>query len=168
MIAGVDFDSFGVYIAELPYEESRDGADARFIAIKFRKTSGLEARADFAFEAVLRLPRLIGGTLAPYTAENVFVELGRGASRRSDFLLGRVQGAIAATFASVDSCSVIEMSAQEWKKALTGNGNAPKDVAHLELARRYGGKMPADENMRDALAIAFVGRELIRQAIAAA
>lgn len=155
MIAGVDYDSFGVYVVALPHHES----DVVFSwEVEFRKPN--EARADRAFDTALRIPHM----LPQLTRVDVaFIERGTGASRRSDFLLGRVQGLVAATLA-MQGIAVNEMPAGEWKKALTGNGNAPKPAAHEALAR-LGFLLPENENSRDALAIAWTGRELNRAAV---
>ena len=164
MIAGVDYDSHGVYIATLwnVATDEHDAAAAGFDTFIFRKRHGLEARADFAFDAVKRLPVLLE-SLPPMQV--VFVERGYGSSFRSAFVLGRVQGVIVASLART-SLIVNELSVHEWKKELTGNGNAKKAEAHEALAARFHGQMPDDENMRDALAIAYVGRELNRRASA--
>lgn len=166
MIVGIDYDSFGIYVARLSFDEALDhdvtGAFVRFDSFVFRGRR--EQRADFAFPAVTRIPGMLAQLGVP---QLVFVERGTGQSRRADFTLGRVQGAIVATFASWQSApSVNELLASEWKKELTGNGNASKAEAHEALGLRFAGSLPRDENMRDVLAIAWTGRELNRRGTA--
>lgn len=170
MIAGVDYDSFGIYVATLwdTLTDEFDEHTARFYTLKFRKRHGKEAKADFAFEAALRLPGLITSEIpVPW---QVAVERGKAppGMQKSQFGLGRVQGIIVATFAHYSGPpAILEIPTSEWKIACAGKGygNAAKDVVHERFfAERWQGEIPDDENMRDALCIAYAARELDRSA----
>lgn len=158
MIAGVDFDSFGVYVAVLPFEEN--GAGARFHIIGFRHRSR-EAGADWAFEAARRIPDAIDELVRPMPVV-VYVEkpfVPRGQIKQA-VGLGRVQGLIVAGFALAGVEVIEEMSPGEWRRGVGALGNAPKATAHELLAELYPEPLPRDENLRDALAIAWTARKV--------
>ena len=158
MIAGVDFDSFAVYIAALPFEREHEAARARFTTIRFREKN--EAGADEAFAAALRLPARLRFELAP-TPAAAWIERPMSEQRKHLVTMGRVQGLIVATLLDLGVEVIEEVTPQEWKLAVAGKGygNAKKAAVHEHLARLWPAELPADENMRDALAIAWTARE---------
>lgn len=158
MIAGVDFDSFAVYVAALPFKREEDLERARFTTIRFREKN--EAGADRAFEAALRLPDRLRFELVP-TPAVVWIERPMSEQRKHLVTMGRVQGIIIATLLELDVDVIEELTPQEWKLAIAGKGfgNAKKAAVHEHLARLWPGELPDDENMRDALAIAWTARE---------
>lgn len=164
MIAGVDYDSFGVWIAMLPHETN----DGILVPLSYRHRSR-ESASEYAFTATRRIPHLIAGHVHP-RPDVVFVERGHAPPKmqKSLFGMGRVQGAVVASLALVmPDVPVNELRDAEWKHALTGNGRATKTAAHAALAERLGldvAELPSNENLRDALAIAWTGRELNRKA----
>lgn len=84
-----------------------------------------------------------------------FIEHGTGKSRRGDWKLGRVQGVLLASIPK--DVLVHETMAGEWKRELTGNGNASKEAVEAR-GRELGFEMP-DDNAWDALGIAVAMRD---------
>lgn len=160
MIAGVDFDSFGVYVACLPWEEADDELGARFHILGFRERRR-EVEAEWAFEAAKRIPDAIAAIVRP-SPTVVYVEkpfVPRGQIKQA-VGLGRVQGLIVAGFARAGVEVIEEMTPGEWRRGVGALGNAPKANAHALLAELYPVPLPRDENLRDALAIAWTARKL--------
>jgi Holliday junction resolvasome RuvABC endonuclease subunit len=87
----------------------------------------------------------------------VFIEHGYGKSRRGDWVLGRVQGALMASLPAHLHSLVWETHSGEWKKVYVGNGNAGKPLIEAK-GRERGYDLP-DENAYDALGIAWGMRE---------
>jgi Holliday junction resolvasome RuvABC endonuclease subunit len=165
IVAGVDYDSFGVYLALV---DAGDYSLADLAVIRFRDKSR-EADKSYAFPAAQRIPEAL--TEALFIARRklwprlAYVERGfspKGQQRQA-FGLGRVQGLIVAALLEHD-VPVDELTPAEWRKELGVPGNCSKAEAHLALlgvgAPFYGEGDPrlvADENVRDALAIAYAG-----------
>lgn len=161
MVAGVDFDSFGVFVASLPFAKERDREEARFVTVRFRHRSR-ESGAEWAFETAKAIPQLLAFELGRVPAV-AFIEHGFAPQGQVKhvFGMGRVQGLVIATLLDM-GVVVNEMTPGEWRIGVAGKGygNAPKALVHEKLAELFTGTMPDDENMRDALAMAWVGREL--------
>jgi hypothetical protein len=171
-IAGVDYDSFGVYVALLPFSEEWDGLPhapgPQYVELLYRKRHGREAAGDFTFEAAKRIPELIYERVP--IPSLVFVERGfaKPGQQKHLFAMGRVQGLVVGSFLRMSvPVAVNELTTAEWKIGAGAKGNAPKAVAHAALAERFAGELPDEENMRDAVAIAYAGRALNRKASAA-
>lgn len=158
MIAGVDYDSFAVYVAALPFDPSRDIIDARFTTIAFRDRKRASS-ADDAFEASLGLPLQIRYELDPRPAV-VWIERAMSEQRKHLFTMGRVQGIVVGALVELGVEVVEEVTPQQWKLGVAGKGfgNAKKAAVHERLGKLWPRALPDDENMRDALAIAWHAR----------
>ena len=147
MIVGVDYDTYRVVLAAVPFEDDSDGETVVEVeTISYRKTSGFEAKADFQFEAAKRIGGLLLGSEILHRIREgvpavVWIERGFGMSRRSDYLLGRIQGlvlaAVQAAIPPGSASAVNEITIQEWKREIVGNGNAKKEAVVPALLDRW-------------------------------
>jgi hypothetical protein len=92
----------------------------------------------------------------------LYIEHGFGANRSSDHALGRVQGAIVACAAL--RITVEEVNLSTWRKMMYGKGTlVDKEEADrlvVPALREKIGLVPDTPDLRAALAIGWVGREL--------
>ena len=165
IVAGVDYDSFGAYVALV---DAGDYSLLDLILLRFRDKSR-ESDASYAFPASRRLPGALedailgrGPELRPAIAYVERAWTPRGQLKQA-FGLGRVQGLIVATLLKIE-VAVDELTPAEWRHELGVKGNCSKSEAHLALlgigSPFYGegdARLIADENVRDALAIAYAG-----------
>lgn len=172
LVAGVDYDTFGVYAALV---DARDFSLSDLVVLRYRDKSR-QADASYAFPAARALPTAVYNALYEQDRRPVlaFVErayIPRGQLRQA-FALGRVQGLVVAGLLDL-GVIVEELTPAEWRKELGVPGNCAKAEAHLALAERYpdaDDPRLRDENVRDALAIAYAGvrrnkRDLERQVL---
>jgi Holliday junction resolvasome RuvABC endonuclease subunit len=146
-------------VAELPLEEN--GVDARFSVLGFRERSR-ESGAEWAFEAAKRIPQAIALKWEDDPPDVVYVErpiVPKGQLRQA-IGLGRAQGLIVAGFQQAGVKVIEEMTPGEWRIGVAGvgYGNAPKAIVHEKLGELWLPELPRDENLRDALCIAWAAR----------
>lgn len=135
MIAGCDFDTFKVTVGLVPI---RDEPERRLYVetLAYRGTRHRSAVRGSAegdqFQALARvLPAAIKASRLLPLAEGVWLERGFGASRKADFSMGRVEGAIAVLLSDLPSGRagrVNEIPLSDWKKELGFSGVAKKEV----------------------------------------
>lgn len=183
MIVGIDFDTYKITLCALPHEAPETALMAQIRLRKDRESGDahLWAALPGLFVGLRSSPtvmRILGG------ADIVFVERGFGGSRRSDYTLGAVFGALLATLPLLvpHGRPVNPISLQEWKKIVTkdagigltakgeGNGNAPKPVANAAVRALASEAWLVDvenwsEDVCDAYGIAYAGRSLNRTAV---
>lgn len=140
-VAGIDYDSFSAYVMVAPIDsEELEMRHLYWFEIPFRDRNR-EKGLDNTFWPVHRIPHLLP-PLWPVHCHVAYIERGFGTSRRNDFELGRIQGALYAVLAGL-GVRVMEVNVQSWKKSILGNGNMKKaeipeafaaigwDVSHL-------------------------------------
>jgi hypothetical protein len=170
VIYGIDYDTFGVYVCGIPFDfddvATRDDAAFYWIPLRLKRESGeaslWRALADADLSA--ELPNFDSTDL-------VWIERGFGMSRRADFALGAVMGAIITAAARTPATiSVIDL--REWKREVMDNakeakgGNVAKDVVQRYLHERYPLTIGRDPNLVDAFGIALGGLRLNARALA--
>jgi len=158
-LAGIDTDTFGVYIVTVPLEGAIRPERIGWEAIELRPRTTTKGRSlASTFEAVVSCRLKILGCELLNDPENqlavAWIEHGYGGSRRNDFEQGRVQGAVAATLG--DYMPVNEVNVGTWKKDVIGNGAAKKDQVREFLAAR--GWFFPRQDLYDAFGIAVYGR----------
>lgn len=122
-VAGIDFNTSEIDVVRLPLDPAADWRTAvRAVTIKFRGPK------EDAFRAVARIPEAIAhllGTPHLMPCDLAYIEHGFGASRRSDWALGRVQGAVVAALAA-RNVVVEEVPLQTWRAGVGIRPNAKK------------------------------------------
>lgn len=168
MIAGIDADTYSVTVAIIRDEPIEEVEAACVHRIVLRKASRSGEMAGLL--ALRELEPLLVASAVPWgELATVWIERGFGGSRRSDYALGAVAGALLAVIPCIaGTAEVNPIGLGEWRKAVTGNGNArTDDVTEALIARRvlppatYGpGGMTHDKDEVDATGIAVAGRTI--------
>lgn len=165
-LAGIDYDTFGVYIVTVPLTGAILPETIGWEAIELRPRTTTKGRMMAStFEAAARTAEKLAeavlihggvGETGPHEPLAVaYIEHGYGASRRNDFEMGRVQGAVASYLTGI-GVPVNEVNAGTWKKDVIGKGNAKKPEIVEHLAGR-GFHFPR-QDLYDAFGIAVYGR----------
>lgn len=155
MIAGFDTSTYAIAVALL----SDDGDDWSTLTLRLRKASDSGETAGLL--ALRELEPLLVASDVPWgDVTAAWIERGFGASRRSDFALGATVGALLAVLPCIGDAAVNPIGLGEWRKALTGNGNASKEMIRRELTRLGFACTTLSEDEADALGIAWAGRAL--------
>jgi stage V sporulation protein SpoVS len=187
---GVDIDSYAIHVCAIP----GDGGPPTAVTHAIRKKGDSEHQAignvAYALAASLKDirdarrggPFLLppGATLVeiPEAIEGVWIERGYGSSRRADFILGCIYGAVIVACGHVlPGVAVRPMKASDWKKQVTavvgvrtktgtaGNGNAPKAMANAACTEIWQNAwplaiVPTDPNQLDAFGVALAASTL--------
>lgn len=161
--AGIDYDTHRLHVVVI--------ADGHHPYVGQAKLRERQATPYDATRGVLAgLNRLVSAALDdldPFMLDAA-VERGWGASRRSDFLLGSIYGAVVASWSCVASRSpriggIQSVPTADWKRTLGVAGNARKETANAAAAdlwaSMWGTPAPGDPNLLDAFALALVARE---------
>jgi hypothetical protein len=184
-VVGIDYDSYKATLCALPLDGSI--GDARIAVARFRPAS--RSGEDAAINGLREVEDSIVCALAELTTTLsttvVWIERGFGMSRRADFILGAYFGAIFSACWNLAPASPVvnPIEAREWKRIVTahagigltkksaGNPNAKKEIANeacralLTLGEIDGSEWTPDE--LDSFGVAFAGRALNREALAA-
>lgn len=154
---GCDFDSYGIYLCRVT-----DGEPPRTYHGRLRAASG------DVYEAIQAAPTILVMGIASIAGDgpvDTWVERATGMSRKADWTLGAIFGAIMATWPRVyPGHSIRVMPAPDWKRALGVPGNCKKAVANdrARLLWQHDHptlEPPEDHNMLDAYSIAYAGSQ---------
>lgn len=151
---GIDFDSFGIYMCRIV-----DGEAPRTYSGRLRTDKG------DVYQAIQAAPTILVMGIASLATDHVdtWIERATGMSRKADWTLGAIFGAIMATWPRVFPTEAIRvMPAADWKRAIGVAGNCKKDIANARATLLWRDAYPdvappTDHNMLDAYAIAYAG-----------
>lgn len=157
MLVGCDYDSHSIYLCALDPDD-RDSVPQQ-ISVQLRPASG-----DIT-QAIAAVPTALSMALGKLnvTKADLWVERGTGASRKGDWILGAICGAILATWPRVTYGSPARLiTTAAWKQAVGAPGNCGKPIANhfctLQWRSRYPDvHPPTDHNHLDAFGIAIAG-----------
>lgn len=154
MTVGIDFDTNALYVCAV------DGNnDPKIAAVQLRTNGDLT-------EAILAVPTALALAIQKLAVTNgteAWVERGTGFSRKGDWPLGAIAGAIISAWPRITAGGNARLIlTADWKRAVGAPGNAPKTVANhwttLQWRSRHPGTSPPDNhNHLDAYAIALTG-----------
>lgn len=185
IVLGVDIDSYAIHVCAVP----TDGGVPAVVSSALRKRGDDEHKAITAVASALGRavvdiralrPQAVmvggGGTMVAIQQEDiggVWVERGYGSSRRADFILGCIYGAVIVAAGHVlPGVAVRQMAVSTWKRSVTGacgirtqagmlgNGNVKKEVANQCCRQMWEAAwplaiIPSDPNQLDAFGIAY-------------
>lgn len=153
---GIDFDSFGIYMCRI-----RPGEAPRTYAGRLRTDKGDVYQAIQAAPTILVMG--IASMITELAEVDTWVERATGMSRKADWTLGAIFGAIMATWPrAFPGASIRVMPAADWKRAIGVTGNCKKQIANERATLLWQDAYPAhvpptDHNMLDAYSIAYAG-----------
>lgn len=155
---GCDFDSYAIYLCRVT-----EGEPPRTYSGRLRSPSG------DVYQAIQTVPTVIVMGVATLAPEGdlvcTWIERATGMSRKADWTLGAIFGAIMATWPRVYPGHRIRvMAAADWKRALGVPGNCKKTLANDRARLLWQHDHPTtpapeDHNMLDAYSIAYTGSQ---------
>lgn len=172
---GIDIDSYAIHVCAMP----GDGGPPTVVTRALRKKGDTEHQAIGSVN--LALASAVNGireTLPLPGIGGVWIERGYGTSRKADFILGCIYGAVVVACGHVlPGIAVRPMPASQWKKQVTavvgirtkqgvaGNGNASKAMANAACTEIWKNAwplaiIPTDPNQLDAFGVAIAASTL--------
>jgi hypothetical protein len=150
MVAGIDFDTNAIYLCAV---------DPAYVSPCI-STTALRSGGGL-IEAIAAVPTALAfcvGHMNLTPGTEAWVERGTGFSRKGDWPLGAIAGAIIATWPRLVNGSARIVTTADWKKNLGAPGNCNKQTANhyarLHWQAHFDTTPPTDHNMLDAYAIA--------------
>lgn len=168
MILGIDPDTYKLTIVGIADEPVDNETPIGWtVPIRPKKDTGWEA----LLMALRKLePALLASECPWKSASSIWIERAWGMSRKADYVLGCVVGALFATLPIICDAEVNYVSLFEWREAVTGESQATTDQIEAALmAHRHLRISPGrTKDQIDALGIAMTGRKLTLDASVAA
>lgn len=151
MVVGIDFDTNAVYLCAL-----ERNSDPKIAAVQLRTDGDLT-------EAILAVPAALAFAIQTLgiTKADAWVERGTGFSRKADWPLGAIAGAIIATWPRLTHGSPCRLiTTADWKQALGAPGNCNKATANTYATLHWRSNHPTthpptNHNQLDAYSIAL-------------
>ena len=158
---GVDFDTKAVYACAVHPHHPPVWAQASLVS-KLASGNAASLAAVPTAMASIRDQLATGIGVEGRIPADAWFERGRGMSRKGDWILGAVCGALMCTWPRVGTGAPRLLETADWKKQMGAPGNSAKAIANAATALHLRhawplALVPTDHNQLDAYAIATTG-----------
>ena len=166
-VLGIDYSTASVDFVTIPFDDDRL-EDATWRTIKLLAPARAGEAPSRAVNAALLVRERMAGLLGFDSIALTYLEKPFSQNRKTLAALSVIEGAIVASLPlDVRKGAVNEISAQEWKRILTGHANASKDAVRL-CVETLGLEVGLPQDACDAAGMAWAARAENHRAIEAA